>query len=413
MLAIMQRPYVFAAWLLLAVLLPATQVFADRDSRGPYQYGNVIYTLPDGWTKGATRDDHVVIYDDEDESALDMRIDIFRSEPLPRVVPAWLQTFAKAHLAREEEQIDGDLLVRTERVGRTDVGVVIARVDGELWLYVGMPVGDRVELLRFQTDLEEQAASVATKLLFEQFLPSLRFESKGTPPVAGRPKPGPLEGVYFGTKYGYGLNAQVRFDPAFHVYDKAGHFIDEIPDGTSLTDVDLAELIREHPNDGGYYDIDGDTITYRYLDGTVDTDDLVHEDDFAKIKPGTFWFERLDPPADGTKLDGTYRYLLFAQTGSMISGNNTTFTQTRMLRLTQDGRFLSEGVTATSGEYFDVTYSGFRENAQIRGSYKIKDSLLVLTSDDGANQAHTLLVVNDSMIFLDGRMYRDKSKEDE
>ena len=409
--------------LILALVLLAFVPPASADEyRGPYQYDNVIYPLPAGWNKGRTTPQYVVIYDDEGRFKT---MQLYRSRPLPKDAGKWLADFAKTDL-EEDEKFETAQPVQTVRVGRTDCFLAAATVmdrGRDLRMYVAMPVGDRLELMRFQApagdadDLKEAAAVFGR--VAEPFLQSLQFVSKGTPPLLPPAEPGPLEGIYFGSRLTMvGMNMQAQ--SIFYVFDKDGRFVDEIPDGVPLAKPDLAALQKDFPGDAGHYYVKDGKITLRHADGDTDAEDVEIDDGKADGKPGLKidgqWLEKIPVPADGTKLDGTFSSSFYSSTGFAGSDNFTSVSGGSSYSFKPDGVFSTDGFVGYSGSAGGgggvTTFGGYSDKPDKIGTYAIKDGLLTLKFKDGTTQTKNVLLVGDSLLYLDGGQYLDRSKSD-
>ena len=389
-----------------------------EDHRGPYQYDNVIYTMPAGWTKGKTTPQYALIYDDEGRFKT---LQIYRSRPLPKDLDAWLRGFA-AKDVEDKEQLDEVVDVKAIRVGRTDCRMMATRMKGgDVRFYIAMPVGDRLELVRYEgpggdaDDLKETAAVFGK--IADPFATALRFVSKGTPPVLTPAEPGPLEGIYFGSRLQMvGMNMQAQ--SIFYVFDKDGRFVDEIPDGVALAKPDLAALQKNFPQDAGHYYVKGGKITLRHADGGTDTDDFEIDDGKSDGKPGLKidgqWLTKVPVPADGTKLDGTYSSSFYSSSGFAGSDNFTSVSGGSSYSFKPGGVFSTDGFVGYSGSAGGgdsvTTFGGYSDKPDKIGTYAIKDGLITLKFKDGTTKTKNILLVEDALLYLDGGQYLDRSK---
>ena len=412
--------------LLLLVLISthfAVVGVAHAAEVGPFQFDNVIYSPPTGWEKGRTEEQYVVLYDDERGSYHYLRL--YRSRPLPTDIETWLTDFAKKDV-EDDEVFDKVISTRTIRVGRTDckmlaVSVRDRRDEGRI--YIAMHVGDRLELLRFEGPAGDEAEIRKTVTTFgrlaDDFLSSLRFVSKGTPPLLGEPKPGPLKGVYYGIRFQVGVDGMMESRTHFYVFDESGRFLDAMIDGVSTNAPDFDAILRDHPNDGGNYEVRGGQIHFTYADGETDEDDFQLDEEVnhvigrPSIRLNGTWLAPLDPPADGTRLDQTFSSLFVHSTG--FGDNSSSVSGGRSITLGKNGRFETSGFTSVNGsaEMGDArtTWAGHNKRPDRGGTYAIKDGLITLTFDDGEVQARSILLASDSLLYLDGSQFLDRSKD--
>ena len=405
--------------ILTAVLLALFSAPASAErSRGPFQYDNVIYTLPAGWTKGKTTPQYALIYDDEGRFKT---LQLYRSRPLPKELDKWLRDFA-AEDVEDKEALDKVVDIKPIRVGRTDCRLMATRTKGgEVRFYIAMPVGDRLELVRYEgpggdaDDLKETAAEFGR--IADPFAESLRFVSKGTPPVLTPAEPGPLEGIYFGSRLQMvGMNMQAQ--SIFYIFDKDGRFVDEIPDGVSLAEPDLAALQKDFPQDAGHYYVKDGKITLRHADGSGDTDDFEIDEGKTDGKPGLKidgqWLTKVPVPTDGAKLDGTYSSSFFSSSGFAGSDNFTSVSGGSSYSFKPDGVFSTDGFVGYSGSAGGggavTTFGGYSDKPEKIGTYAIQNGLITLKFKDGTTKLKNVLLVEDALLYLDGGQFMDRSK---
>ena len=454
-----QWPAVTPIRLALAVLLVALAAgsaagsAAARDYAGPYQYDNVIYTPPPGWKKGRTSADNVILLNGEDGRYEYLRI--YRSRPLPPDVSAWLRTFMAGDASGDRETVDKVLDVTPVQIGSRGAMLGASRMnDGDVRFYLAVTVGDGLELVRFEGggDDEEELRQTTTSFqqIVDPFVNAMRFVSAGAAPLLGPPTPGPLEGIYFGSQLDLGFNMQMTMRSTVYVFDRQGRFLSDLPDGRSPQNVDFARAMRETPDDAGHYEIVGDKIVLRHADGETDEEEFEWDEDDGPppvanpLAPPTNplagpanplaggavqasadrrnirigdWLNPVEPLPDGTPLDGTFSSMFYSSTGFAGSDNFTSVSGGSSYGFTPAGRFSTDGFVGFSGSAGGgdavTTYGGYSEKPDKAGTYVVKDGVITLTFLDGTVETKSAVLVGDSLLYLDGSQYLDRSKTDD
>ncbi|MEL7238406.1 MAG: hypothetical protein AAGK78_06050 [Planctomycetota bacterium] len=412
-------PRLNASMLLIALLcaaLPAKSASADRASGGPYQFDDVIYTLPAPWEKGRTDDEFVVCTTDSDVEGEEFAyLRIYRSKPLPRDVKSFVRQFAREDLDDKEKFVRMLPQTETVRIGSTDVLLVsslVKRNGQRVRIYVAAPVGDRLQLLRFEGEADDEEELRGAMGLFgrtsEPLLRSLRFVSKGVDPLLGEPKPGPLDGIFYKSQSMLSVGGGMDVYHYFYVFDENGRFTDELPDGMNAWDLDWDQLIKNSPADAGNYEVVGNVIRLMYADGETDEIELDEEDD---DRPDMMF--RVEPIEDGERLDQTFSRLNFSSFGSAIGpGVHTSVSSGSYYEFNANGTFETDGwygFTASFDGGDSGGAAGTGQRGKQTGRYEIKGNTVTLTVAGDKPEIKSLVRVGEKMLFLDGSMYLDRS----
>ncbi|MEO1535625.1 MAG: hypothetical protein AAFS11_08725, partial [Planctomycetota bacterium] len=242
---------------------------------------------------------------------------------------------------------------------------------------------------------------------FSTLAATKRFIPDGAEPVLGDPTPGPLSGAFAGVEQRFGLNG-LQFETAIMQFSKSGRFYDGMPTGGSLKTISPADVLFRFPQECGNYTIKGDTIELRYATGETETMEFERDGD-GNLRLDGVYYGRLDPIADGTRLDGTYRdfnYTSFTP-GSGVTGGVAT---ERTITLTRTGRWEATRFAGAFGNFDDGagnTTGGFatsNDKPEQRGTYEIANGVLVLADESGLVTRKSILLM-DGLLLLDGTSY--------
>ncbi|MEL7483087.1 MAG: hypothetical protein AAFN41_01915 [Planctomycetota bacterium] len=395
----------------LIALLPALGAAAQR-----YQFGHVIYELPRHWELGRV-DDYQVIYSDDDEVGYYASISIHGGfEPDGQKPEAALRERMKLVLDDDETaEAFGNiqtstagprtLLIAAEQIGRRKMRMHALSVSRG-WAYHAF-LDARIN----QDGLQDPETGVSPT--FSTLAATKRFIPDGAEPVLGLPTPGPLSGAFAGVEQRFGLNG-LQFETAIMQFSKSGRFYDGMPTGGSLKTISPADVLFRFPHECGNYTIKENTIQLSYATGETETMEFERDGD-GNLRLKGVYYGRLNPIADGTRLDGTYRdfnYTSFTP-GSGVTGGVAT---ERTITLRRSGRWEATRFAGAFGNFDDGagnTTGGFatsNDKPEQRGTYEIKDGVLVLTDDSGLVSRKPILLM-DGLLLLDGTSYLEQDDD--
>lgn len=367
-----------------------------------FQFDNVIYEWPENGRR-VTRPDSVLLSPDRDS---DFAIEIFRSARRPPNVEAWL-TSRMAELLGDDAQPEGDFPIQRLRQGEVSMVLAGQAVDGNPQMFFAILIGDRVELVRldYRGDIVDMEAVVAKYVL--PLVSSLRLVSAGAAPLLGPPTPGPLDGIYYAQGVGYGF-AGLELAHHFLMLSGDGYFFEGLPEGIGTAGLDYGPVLAAQPDDAGTYRVDGDAIRFSYADGAVQ--ELSFTPGADRLGIGSREYRITVPAEDGLLLEGRYSRGSYTQfspgsgtVGGVYSGSRYMFGR--------DGQFTSDRYGGAFGNFETGTgdlRGGFATGAGpdvVAGTYRVEGGALVLTDSAGETVRHSLAIVVDGMIAIDGAIY--------
>ncbi len=418
----MRRAAMFSYVLVLLTLcLPAATTSAEQR-----QFGNVLYTVPDGWMKGKTREQSVVILAKDDDK-FEGYIHIFRGEDKPDDIEAWLKKRMRDVLDEDERERNIQW-IQTKEINQAGGHAVMGamKVGKKVHTGVARKIGGRVEFFRYRVrlpdDPDEQARFKNSMAAFLNLCLTAEFISEGAKPLIGDPTPGPLQGAFMGQRTTFGLDGALNFVPTFFVFTKDGRFSDELPEGVAVAAFDPGDWLGTRPNDMGNYRVKGKQLTLHYADGRTEKEslDAIPDADEPLTLNGQT-FARIAAPADGTRLDGYFQSLHYSgfSPGSGVQGGMAV---ERGYTFKPGGTFTANRFAGAFGN-FD-TGGGFathNKQGKIHGTYDIQDGLLLLTTEEkveGKNkkmigQLSIVSITNNKLIYLDGEQFLNRSDDDD
>ena len=311
-------------------------------------------------------------------------------------------------LTRSGITVNGHTIAWVQRCCRARNGVY---ADAH-FIGIDSPRGSVFAMLLMIGTRRESAASL--KADFAALVRSLR-PARDDRGLDFTPAPGDagLEGAYTSLETGLRPNSfgGVDFfaDNNVLLFGRGGVFARAVPPGGR----NLADFCRERPSDCGFY---------RLSHGVIIMDDVQNEYGMLKreekplargaadLSIGEQRWRRVVPFPAGTRLDGSWRYLLASSgQGASSSGGVTV---ERVLTLTSDNRFSRTGFTGFSGS---TEADGARTSIVTgsrrpvtSGTYRLDGLLLHLAGEDGRTE--TLSVFrpapgSDGLLVVDGDNY--------
>jgi hypothetical protein len=374
---------------------------------GQFQFGNVIYVLPQGWTMGRNDDGVQVILSDLPED-LCAYCYVYVSAGFPS--GGTLADFLSQHQADFTDAEDrAGIAIMAPPAPLTASGqqamMMGIKIGSDFQILVAYDLGQRFELLAFEGYAYDQAELTEGMAVFsDQISPmfdSLQFVSAGAQSLLPAPTPGTLSGLYWGTalEQSWGIDLTLRFDIVSHSYFfwTDGQFYNGTPtDG--LRPLNRAALLAAGDVNFGVYRQQGDKIILTYSTGikqelTVSGTSLVLDDLTLDLTP---------PMADGSRIEGTisaFSYSGFTP-GAGIDGGMSASSSTTFFK---DGTYIGESFGGGFGT-FDLGGGGFSTGSSdtTGGQYAVRDGLITLTPNDGSAPGSRIIVdTSDGIMIAD------------
>lgn len=394
----MVRKVAFAVGAGVLSLWPVFGAAQDR------QFGNTVYTLPDGWYTGRDDEGHLVILSDLPNDRCEFcYIYISAGHPAEGTLADFLERHAFDFIdpddragvtwegTPEEIGLAGrDALIGLLRTGETEAMFVVA-----------IDLGDRHELVGFEAhgfDLGELDDAFA--VMSEQVVPmfeGLRFLSEGHPGLLPDPVPGDLAGIWWGTTVTWtvgidGMMQSLILHDLFYFWPD-GHFYHGTPP-QGIRPLDRAALILQGDTNFGVWRRNGDRVGLVYATGEREDLRFVEGD----LTYGSTPLLQVEPPPDGTLLDGTIDWFSFTGLGAGMVGGTAAGGET-IFR--PDGTYVgsSFGHSFGSGDYGGFSVGSDSESG---GVYKVRDGLVVMRPDDGGPlRAESILIIDGEIMVGD------------
>ncbi|MCU0909382.1 MAG: hypothetical protein MUF73_18590, partial [Rhodobacteraceae bacterium] len=224
------------------MLAAALALLAGPAAADTRQFGNLIFDVPQGWTLGAIRDrQQFLIPQDFDGRCGSCRIQFalghprVPGQPLDAAIDALRTTFVDADDRARTQVLQPAQVLRD---GPREFAMLGQMVDGDtLQIVFATALPDRIEVMAFSGPADDEAALSETATTMSQdALPlfgSLRYVSEGAPPLMPPPRPGDLDGIWYGlsTSWTTGLDGmlQMNLNHRILVFWPDGHFYDGTP----------------------------------------------------------------------------------------------------------------------------------------------------------------------------------------
>jgi hypothetical protein len=406
----------------LTFLIAGCVTAASNSANGQanrFQFDDMIYTVPDGWKKGKQRDDRVSVYNSKDGFR---QIWLMKSVDRPKTerrLETWLNNSIESTLDEKDlPKLKNAMADRKIKTPSGQVKMTFQTAGRKVRLGYAHLGKQKVNLVVFESRLprDVDGASSLAKILKEVLLPfclKLKYVSEGERPLLGKPKRGELEGLFFGNGYRYGADLNAKFTLNFFLFSKTGRFFFGLPKGGGIPSFDFDGAVRKQPDRSGNYQINDGQITFQYADGSTKTKPF--ERSGKSLKFGTV-FTPATIPADGTCYQGLYQDLHYSEftPGSGVTGSVTSH---RSIKFSRSGKFDTRRFSGVAGNLSDsanntiANFSSSKKQPKAQGSYEINDGELLLKYSDGTKSKRSIVEINKSLIFIDGRQYLKRSKQ--
>jgi len=352
------------------------------------QFANVIYTPPSGWVHGYTPGPWIMLIPDDAQNTYCQDCYFYLATGAPGAWDAtsYLTTQLRAFV--DPSTYASQTIVQNPAavaVGGRPGAMMVTSVDGKLLFTLAMTLKDRIELFGFEGPGNDQAQSANTVKVFgeqfEPFVKSMRFVSEGAAPLFPAPRPGPLDGLWWGIKQVWRLqyNAFSNSSQMVLVYEQ--RFLVFWPDGqvydgtppTGLGVPDREALLSSGNLRLGVYRLEDGNLHLTWSDGQ--TEDLPISG--TVVTDGTGSLDRVTPLADGSPIDGQASVYYASSLYGHVGGSTVSM----LVLYFPDGHWQSsDGVQS--------------------GTYKVKDGVVTLAFADKSAPISLLVFNGDSAVHI-------------
>jgi hypothetical protein len=377
------------------------------------QHGNIIYTLPEGWSRGRLEAGIQTITSDLPDDECEYCYIYFGSGgPKSGSLADYTKTAAPAFVD-EDDRDQIQILQEPEltALGNMTVALMGMLVDGDPYFVVGYDLQDRYEIVAFHGygGYEGDAMESTMATFSNHVLPifeGLQFVSEGATPLMPDPEPGDLAGVWWGWHHynSFGIDGMVRLeiDHRRLVFWTNGYFYDGTPP-SGLQPIDRDALLTVGNDEFGTYRQSGNTLTLTFSTGVTETlklnaDGSLTDDDSDLVA--------VEPLADGTVLDGGVSSFFFSgfTPGSGVEGGVSAASSTTFF---PDGTYTGESFGGAFGNFTDGAGNltgGFATGGDgdaSGGRYEIKDGLLIQYPANGAAPTVSMAIMTSEGVMID------------
>jgi hypothetical protein len=359
----------------------------------PRQYGNVIYDAPATWVQGSIRyGARVLLHEAPDDLCEFCYVYIGLGGPRSGSLTGFLQ-FRATSFVDDEDKAGVEIMQAptVTKLGPYDAALMGIKTGSDFQILVGIELPDRFEIFVFEGQGYDEADLATSMSVFQTevigMFESLQFVSEGAAPLMPDPRPGDMDGLWWGWRTGFTMQMdgtmQMEVQQRHIVFWPDGHFFDGTPP-MGLLPISPPNLTDKGDTDFGTYAVAGDTLTLSFMTGEVET--LTREDDgWAE---GDRVLARVEPLADGERIDGFVSSFFYSgfTPGSGVTGGVTSSSSTTFL---PDGTYTGESFGGAFGNFEngsgDLT-GGFSTNSgtdERGGTYEIAGGMLIQTPSDG------------------------------
>jgi hypothetical protein len=263
------------------------------------QHGNLIFTVPTGWTTGGQQEDGTLtlLSDLPDDECEFCYIYISSGAVGANYPDRWLTANAARFV--EKDEIDPPFV---EPLGPAELfnlkgrpGALLGqKVDGDLQMLFAVQLFGRMELIGFEMPAADEAELAEGMRVFERdvmpMLEKATYVSEGASPLMPPPQPGGRQGLYWGTStywtLGLDMMMQMQIDHHWLTFWPDGTFYDGTPP-SGIAAFDPAERIEKADMQWGSYKEDGGKLVLSYASGEVEAWEVT-KTAFSKATPPSF-----------------------------------------------------------------------------------------------------------------------------
>ena len=370
----------------------------SKKETNTFQFDDVIYTVPDGWRTGKTRDDYTTVYSSKSPVPT---VRIYRSGKVHPSIRRWMEKRAIASFDEDDQDDAKATNYRTLEQGKQTFHMLGVNSGREMRIALVAEGKEKTNLFilalrvpRGRADALKTTKSVTAT--FIKFCVGAKFISEGAQPLLGKPVAGELQGAWFGLVYTYNLDLSTNFEQQFFVFSKEGRFYKGLPKGDAVANLDFEEAIRRHPDKAGNYRVDNGKITLQFANGKTDTKHLK-----SQRNKSAQALTKAKIPTDGTTFDGFYKDMHFSgfTPGSGVSGG---VTHEKTYTFTSSGRFKATAFRGAFGSFSGGGFSSGTASPKVNGTYKVEGGRLVLTDSKGKHAVCSIVEVGEKLLFING-----------
>ncbi len=189
------------------------------------------------------------------------------------------------------------------------------------------------------------------------------------------------------------------------VLTRGGYFMDEMPSHAALNDGAAIALSQKEPTSAGRYTVLPGKIVLTFASGKTETVIARQRGGAWELSRDGNTFQPKHTFPTGSTLSGSYTTQSVAQTmgGSGMSGSGVFVFGQRDLSFSSDGRFARGGEVSTTAPSFVIQGAPRQQS----GRYRIEDSGLILSYDDGHVEISSLWTdTSGPEIWIDDTMYK-------
>lgn len=379
------------------------------------QHGNIIYTLPPHWDTGRTGDGiQVLTYDPPDEVCEYCYIYFGTGQAKSGTLEAYMQTRASLFLD-EDDRDDVQVIQDPEAVtegGRT-VALMGMKADGDMIVVMGYALKDRFEIMAFKGPATDEDDLIATtKTLQDQVIPmftNLQFVSEGAKSLLPDPRPGKMDGLWWGfytySTLGTDMMMKMELDHRRLTFWTDGYFYDGTPPH-GMRPLDRAALLATADGNFGTYRRVGGRLMLTFATGEKERLTLGDE---ATVKDDNRTLYKVEPLADGTRLDGgvsSFFYTGFTP-GAGVEGGISGSSSTTFM---PDGTYVGESFGGAFGNFVDGgggTTGGFATSSGDSvdgGRYEVKNGLLIQYPANGDAPTQSMIYSTGDEVMIDDQV---------
>jgi hypothetical protein len=236
--------------------------------------------------------------------------------------------------------------------------------------------------------------------------------------LQGSARPGPLQGLWFGSSLSNQLNLYGGMDLIanrhYATFYRNGIVYSELPDGGQIDNMDLDRVCAKDPTDCGTYYVQGKKLITQFPTqlGLIETDTSEIENAADPTTSMTFDGQNLTrvAPVPSMRLNGE-----FTSIEGSSSGPNGSLTRVRSINFLPDGRYESTGsvgFTSTPGGLSSDNGSvvGYVPGSEKTGTYTIAGYTLTLRPNSGPLRYATIIFFDDERpvksVLIDDEYYK-------
>ncbi|MFN7222410.1 MAG: hypothetical protein ACK4MS_00140 [Paracoccaceae bacterium] len=274
------------------------------------QFGNTLYSLPEGWMVGSVVDGVQIMHGDETPTVCRRcRMLLPLGEKAEGSLESYLQKTA-IRLVEMEDEGEPRVLQnpKISQEGARTIAMMAAQADDLLYIVLATQAGNRFQSLAYrgpggEPDEAENTLGTFQSQAVPMFL-GAKYLSEGAKPLLPAPVAGPLEGVWYGwrTRSTLGIYGMLRqeLDHRLMVFWTSGLFYrGSPPQGTQLPDV--SELMAAGDLNVGTYRVEAGKLLLELASG--ETDEMRLDGGTLRVSDD-FALQRVTPVADGIVFDG-------------------------------------------------------------------------------------------------------------